>query len=85
MTTTPSMTVGDLSANDIGTTRLILQHEGSTLSGVLNALRIQSEHVTDSSACGETRSYLVAVGVTVTIGSITVGPLTRDHACEVIS
>lgn len=83
--THPATTVGDLTANDIGNTELIVRHEGSTLSGILNDLEIESEHVTDSSYCGVSKTYLVAVSVTATVGSITVGPLPRDHACEVIS
>ncbi len=78
-------TVGKLSADDIGAKRIIVQHEGSTLSGLLTALDISSEIVTEHQMSGETRHYLVDVKVTLTIGAITIGPLRREHPCEVIA
>lgn len=77
--------IGALTADDIGTTRLIVQHEGSTISGVLTALQIETEVIHDGKMNGEVTSMILGVYVTVTIGSITVGPLERGHACEVIS
>lgn len=78
-------TVGALAANDIGSARLIVQHEGSTLSGILRTLSIDTETINDTRVGGGSTVHIVAVRVTVTIGSITLGPLSRDHACEVIA
>lgn len=82
---TPSRTVGDLTANAIGRDRLIVQHEGSTVSGVLRDLEIDATTMTDASLCEPRRVVTVDVRITITIGSITVGPLHREHACEVIA
>lgn len=82
---TPTTSVGDLAANDIGNTELILRHEGSTVSGVLRSLDIDVETITDTNLCEPPKVWTVAVRVTVTIGAITLGPLPRDHACEVIA
>lgn len=76
-------TIGDLTPNDIGATRMILRHEGSTVSGLLRDLTIDTETITDTKLCEVPKVWTMSVLVTVTIGSITLGPLRRDHPCEV--
>lgn len=78
-------TLGELTANDIGSTEVIVRHEGSTVTGLLTALQIETELIRDDVLCGKTRSMILSVDISVTIGSIKLGPLKRDHACEVLS
>lgn len=78
-------TVGLLTADDIGTTDLVVRHEGSTASGRLTNLAIDTEVISDDMLGKKSRSLILSVHVTLTIGSITLGPLRRDHACEVVS
>lgn len=81
----PVTTVGLLTADDIGATDLVVRHEGSTVSGRLTNLGIDTEVISDDMLGGRSRSLILSVHVTLTIGSIRLGPLRRDHACEVIS
>lgn len=78
-------TIGDLPPNAIGRDRIIIQHEGSTVSGLLTGLRIETALIYDASADGTTRTWIGKVDVTVTVGSISIGPLNRAHPCEVIA
>ena len=78
-------TIGDLTANHIGNTRFIIQHAGSTVSGLLMSLDIETT-VMRRQRVGErdTGNVMTGVHITITLGSITVGPLDRDHPVEVI-
>ena len=78
-------TIGDLTPNAIGRNRILVRHEGSTISGLLTDLGIETELVRDSTYCGKDRVILIKVRVTVALGSITIGPLERSHQCEVLS
>ena len=78
-------TVGQLSADAIGRDRILIQHEGSTISGVLRGLDIEADTFYDSTLADPYRVLTVRVSVRLTIGSITVGPLERDHGCEVLA
>ena len=78
-------TVGQLSADAIGRDRILIQHEGSTISGVLRGLDIEADTLTAATHADPHRVFTGDVSVRLTIGSITVGPLERDHGCEVIA
>lgn len=80
-----AMTIGDLTPNAIGRDRIIVQHEGSTVSGLLVGMDIDAQLITDARADGTTRCYVGPVRVAVTIGSIRIGPLNCTHPCEVIA
>ena len=79
-------TLGDLSANHIGRTRFIIRHAGSAVSGLLMGLEIETQ-VMHRQRLGERDSENVITGVdiTITLGSITIGPLNRDYPVEAIS
>lgn len=79
-------TIGDLNANDIGKSRFIIQHAGSTVSGLLMGLGVEVESM-DRQRLSERDSEPVITGVdvTLTLGSITIGPLDRAYPIEAIS
>lgn len=79
-------TIGDLTPNDIGNTDLIIRHNGSTITGTLMGMHLKTEIQDNPTLCSTDRNLTVThVGVTLVLGSITIGPLERSHACEVIS
>lgn len=79
-------TIGDLTANQIGRTRFIVRHAGSTVSGLLMGLDIETT-VMHRQRIGDrgTENVITRVDITITLGSITIGPLDRDHPVEAIS
>lgn len=83
MTTTS--TVGALAADAIGRDRITIQHEGSTVSGMLLALDIDADVLVDSTLCEPRRTIVADVRISVTLGSIAIGGLRREHPCEVIA
>lgn len=82
MTTT---TVGALAADAIGRDRITIQYEGSTVSGMLRALDIDADVLTDGTWAEPHRTIVADVRVSITLGSITICGLSRQHPCEVIS
>lgn len=79
-------TIGDLTANHIGNARFIIQHAGSTVSGLLLGLDIETTAM-HRQRVGErdTEKVITGVHITITLGSITIGPLDRNHPVEAIS
>ena len=82
---TTASTVGALTADAIGRDRIIIQHEGSTVSGMLVDLGIDADVLVDSTLTEPRRTIVADVRVTITLGSITIGGLRREHPCEVIA
>lgn len=85
MTTTTATTVGALAADAIGRDRIIVQHEGSTLSGLLVDLSIDSDVLVDGTWAEPSRTIVADVRVSITLGAITIAGLRREHPCEVIA
>lgn len=85
MTQTSPSTVGALSADAIGRDRIIVQHEGSTLSGLLVDLSIDADVLVDGTWAEPSRTIVADVRVSITLGSITIAGLRREHPCEVIA
>lgn len=78
-------TIGDLTPNDIGNTDLLIQHDGSTVTGRLMHMHIDTNRTEERVLCEREPRITVEVGVTVTLGSITLDMLPCDHAVEVIA
>ena len=79
-------TIGDLTLNDIGKTRIIVQHEGATVSGLLGDLSPSVETETIRGGAGTVVHRTIwRVYVNIQIGSIALDGLRRDHPCEVIA
>lgn len=79
-------TIGHLCANDIGSTEISVRHEGATISGILTVLQIEAErHQVRQWGSREPERDAWVVTLTITIGSITLSGLPRDHPMEVIS
>lgn len=78
-------TIGDLTPNMIGRDRIIIQHDGSTVSGLLAGLDIDTTSVYDNALTGYATRYVRVAGVTVTLGSVIIGPLDCSHTVEVIA
>lgn len=79
-------TIGDLNANDIGKTRFTIQHAGSTVSGLLMGLGVDAESMEQQRSCKRDAEPVISrVYVTLTLGSITIGPLDRAYPIEVIA
>lgn len=79
-------TIGDLNANQIGKSRFIIQHAGSTVSGLLMGLGVEVESMEQQRLCERDSEPVISrVHVTLTLGSITIGPLGRAYPIEVIA
>lgn len=79
-------TIGDLTLNDIGKTRIIVQHEGATVSGLLGNLspNVETETIRGGAETIVHRT-IWHVTIDIQIGSISLDGLNRDHPCEVIA
>lgn len=78
-------TVGELTANAIGRDRITIHHEGSTVSGLLTNLDITADIITDATLHDPHRVIIADVRVAITLGSITLRGLRREHPCKAIS
>ena len=76
-------TVGDLTANMIGTQRIRITHHNATVAGMLMGLDIDTA-ATEWQRLADVNPEVCIhrVLATVTIGDITVGPLDRSTPCE---
>lgn len=78
-------TIGELTPNMIGRKHVRVTHEGATVSGELRALDIETSTTSDGTYADLRGVQVNKVLVTVTLGSITLGPLERRHHCEVVA
>lgn len=78
-------TIGDLTPNLIGRKNVCVTHEGATVAGELRALDIETSTISDGTYADPHRVQVADVRVTITLGSITLGPLDRSHPCELLA
>lgn len=75
--------LGELNAGMIGNTVIEVAHEGARVKGMLTGLSIDTEVETWLRMNGDESHRRYDVDVTVTIGSVTIGPLRRDYPCVI--
>ena len=77
-------TIGDLTLNDIGKTRIRTQYEDATIDGVITSLDLDIS--TDTLwGGGKAVRECIDVNVTIRLGRIELLQLERNHPCEVIA
>ena len=77
-------TIGDLTLNDIGTTRIRTQYEDATIDGIITSLDLEITADTFYGG-GKAVREKIDVNVTIRLGRIELLQLNRDHPCEVIA
>lgn len=77
-------TIGDLTLNDIGRTRIRTRYEDATIDGVITSLDLDIDTVTFHGG-GKAVRDRIDVNVTLRLGRIELLQLNRDHPCEVIA
>lgn len=77
-------TIGDLTLNDIGKTRIRTQYEDATIDGIITSLDLE---ITSDTFYGGSKAVRekIDVKVTIRLGRIELLQLNRDHPCEVIA
>lgn len=77
--------VGQLCADDIGATEIMVRHQETTIGGLVENLDLDVSRDQAYNMGGRPVRTIHTVHVAVTIGTITLDDLPRDHPMEVIS
>lgn len=80
-------TIGDLTLNDIGKTRISLDYKGDTITGIIHDIRTDTDILTHDIMIGtrvHRRGYRLT-RVRISFTNFLVRDLPLDHPCEVIA
>lgn len=80
-------TIGNLTPNDIGKTRISVEWKGDTISGVLRDIKTDTWRAGTAFLRGtqEVKRGTLVTDVKITFNNFNIGPLPTDHPCEVIA